>query len=145
MRVFDKVLLPNGANMIAIDTNILVRIVTNDSPEQVQQAAKLLNQNPVFISKTVILELEWVLRFSYQLNRDIIFTTLQKILTTDNFTIEQHSTVERALQWYQQGMDFADALHLAASLLEAEKFASFDKKLLKKAITLKTGVVIAEL
>lgn len=129
--------------MIAIDTNILVRIVTNDSPEQVQKAAELLSQNPVFISKTVILELEWVLRFSYQLNRDVIFATFQRILTTDNFTIEQHSRIEQALQWYQQGMDFADALHLAGSS-QAEKFASFDKKLIKKAKLLNTGVEITE-
>lgn len=124
--------------------NILVRIITNDRPEQVQQAVKLLSQQRIFIPKTVILELEWVLRFSYALNRSIIFTTLQKILTTDNFSIEQHSTIEKALQWYQQGMDFADALHLASSL-HADKFASFDKKLLKKAISLDTGVEIVEL
>jgi predicted nucleic-acid-binding protein len=130
--------------MIAIDTNILVRIVTNDSPEQVKQAVKLLREHSIFISKTVILELEWVLRFSYKLNRDVIATTLQKILTTQNFTIEQPLIIEHALQWYQQGMDFADALHLASSL-NAEKFASFDKKLLKKAIALKTGIEIFEI
>jgi predicted nucleic-acid-binding protein len=130
--------------MIAIDTNILVRIVTNDSPEQVKQAVKLLREHSIFISKTVILELEWVLRFSYKLNRDVIATTLQKILTTHNFIIEQPLIIEHALQWYQQGMDFADALHLASSF-DAEKFASFDKKLLKKAIALKTGIEIFEI
>ena len=130
--------------MIAIDTNILVRIVTNDSPEQVKQAVKLLREHSIFIPKTVILELEWVLRFSYQLNRSVIATTLQKILSTHNFVIEQALTVERALQWYQQGMDFADALHLAGSI-NADKFASFDKKLLKKAIALKTGIEILDI
>ena len=144
MRLLKKVLWLIGENMIAIDTNILVRIVTNDNPEQVQQTVKLLRNHPIFISKTVILELEWVLRFSYDLNRTIIATTLQKILTTDNFTIEQQSTLEQALQWYQQGMDFADALHLASSL-HADKFASFDKKLLKKATVLNTGIEIFEL
>lgn len=130
--------------MIAIDTNILVRIVTNDNPEQVKQAVKLLREHSIFISKTVILELEWVLRFSYKLNRDVIATTLQKILTTQNFTIEQALVIEQALQWYQQGMDFADALHLASSL-NTKKFASFDKKLIKKAIALKTGIELFEI
>jgi predicted nucleic-acid-binding protein len=129
--------------MIAIDTNILVRLVTNDAPEQTQRAAKLLHRQPVFISKTVILELEWVLRFSYALERAIILATVQKILVTDNFTVEHRTAIEQALQWYAQGMDFADALHLASSL-HTDTFVSFDKKLIKKATMLKIGVVLVE-
>jgi predicted nucleic-acid-binding protein len=80
--------------MIAIDTNILVRIVTNDHPEQVQVAVNFLfNNKAIFISKTVILELEWVLRYSYKLDRKVIFNTIQKIFSTDNFHIEQHLVV----------------------------------------------------
>lgn len=49
-------LLLNGVLMIAIDTNILVRIVTNDDPKQAQRAVDLLQQQVVFIAKTVLLE-----------------------------------------------------------------------------------------
>jgi predicted nucleic-acid-binding protein len=129
--------------MIAIDTNILVRIVTNDDPVQAQRATNILQKHAIFISKTVLLELEWVLRFSYALERTIILSTLQKILTTDNFTIEQNSAIEQSLQWYEKGMDFADALHLASSL-HAEKFVSFDKKLIKKATRLKVELALLE-
>ena len=129
--------------MIAIDTNILVRIVTNDEPEQALRAANILNNHAIFISKTVILELEWVLRFSYALKRTIILSTLQQILATDGFTIEQSSTIEQSLQWYEKGMDFADALHLASSL-HAEKFVSFDKKLIKKASELNIDLDLLE-
>jgi predicted nucleic-acid-binding protein len=132
-----------GAKVISIDTNILVRLVTNDAPEQVQRAAKLLQDNTIFVTKTVILELEWVLRFSYALERSIILATVQKILTTDNFTVEHCAVIEQALHWYEQGMDFADALHLAGSL-QADKFASFDKKFRNKAIALKTDVMLVE-
>ena len=59
-----KALLQNGEIMIAIDTNVLVRIVTNDQPEQARRAAILLLNQPVFISKTVILGVGWVLRHS---------------------------------------------------------------------------------
>ena len=135
--------MQNGDKMIAVDTNILVRIVTNDQPEQAQRAARLLLNQAVFISKTVILELEWVLRHSYKLDRKVIFATLQNILATHNFTVEQRSTIEQALLWYEQGMDFADALHLACSL-HADKFVSFDKKLIKKAISLNTGMNLIE-
>ena len=129
--------------MIAIDTNILVRIVTNDDPDQAHRAATILQNHPIFISKTVILELEWVLRFSYSLERTIILATLQKILATDSFTIEQSSAIEQSLQWYKKGMDFADALHLSCSL-HADKFVSFDKKLIKKASELNIGLVLLE-
>ncbi len=70
--------------MIAIDTNILVRIVTNDDPVQAQRATNILQNHAIFISKTVLLELEWVLHFSYALERTMIASTLQKILTTDS-------------------------------------------------------------
>ena len=129
--------------MISVDTNILVRLVTNDDPEQVQRAAKLLQGNEILVTKTVILELEWVLRFTYKLDRSIILATVQKILATVNFTVEQNRAVEQALHWYEEGMDFADALHLASSL-HADKFASFDKKFRNKASALKTGVMLVE-
>ncbi len=116
--------------MLAIDTNILVRIVTNDDPDQVQRAADLLSRHTVFIAKTVLLELEWVLRYCYALERPIILATLQKIIATDSFTVEQNAAVASALQWYGQGLDFADALHLACSL-QADQFASFDNKFIK--------------
>lgn len=135
--------MQNGEIMIAVDTNILVRIVTNDQPEQARRAALLLLNQSVFVSKTVILEVEWVLRYSYKLDRKVIFSTIQNILAIHNFTVEQHSTIEQALLWYEQGMDFADALHLACSL-HADNFVSFDKKLIKKAISLNAGINLIE-
>ncbi len=127
--------------MIAIDTNVLVRIVTNDEPEQARRAAEVLQQDAVFIAKTVILELEWVLRYCYELERSVIEGALQKILATDNFTIEHNTAVSQALLWYGQGMDFADALHLSSNLL-VNQFASFDRKLINKAAELDTRVVV---
>lgn len=48
------------------------------------------------------------------------------------------------VNWHQQGMGFADALHLASSL-NAKKFASFDKKFLKKAKVLNTGLEMPDI
>lgn len=117
--------------MIAIDTNILVRLVTNDDPTQAQRITSLLQDRAVFIPKTVFLELEWVLRFSYVLDRQIILSTLKKIVSTENFTIENITTIEQAIQCYEQGLDLADAMHLASSQ-HADQFLSFDEKLIKK-------------
>jgi len=127
--------------MIAVDTNILVRIVTNDEPDQALRATELLQDNPVFIAKTVLLELEWVLRYCYKLDQSIIASTLEKILTTQSFTVEHHAAISQALHWYRQGMDFADALHLASSD-HINKFASFDRKLINKAKTIASPVIL---
>jgi predicted nucleic-acid-binding protein len=51
--------------MIAIDTNIIVRLLTQDDLSQYKKAYNLLNKYEVFITETVILETEWVLRFAY--------------------------------------------------------------------------------
>jgi len=49
--------------MLAVDTNLLVRIVANDDPEQVRRATSLFETERIFVPKTVLLETEWVLRY----------------------------------------------------------------------------------
>ena len=51
--------------MIAIDTNLIVRYLTGDHPEQSLRARSLIDGRPVFAAVTVILEVEWVLCSTY--------------------------------------------------------------------------------
>jgi len=118
--------------MLAVDTNLIVRIVTNDDPDQVRRAVALFEHERIFIAKTVLLEVEWVLRFSYQLPRETIAATLRKVIGLGNVSLENPHEVSIALDWFEQGLDFADALHLASSS-RAERFATFDRKLAKLA------------
>jgi predicted nucleic-acid-binding protein len=123
--------------MIAIDTNILVRFLTNDDASQAIRAAKLIEEHPVLIPKTVFLETEWVLRYAYKLNRAIISAAFEKTLGLDEIRVEDIDVVTKAIFWYKSGLDFADALHLSSSH-QAKKFASFDRnfvKQVKKIIT----------
>jgi len=53
--------------MIAVDTNVLVRLLTGDDPAQTQRAVELFAQESILIPKTVLLETEWVLRYRYEL------------------------------------------------------------------------------
>ena len=55
--------------MLSVDTNVVVRLLTADDPKQFRAAEALFAAGPVWISKTVILETEWVLRDSYRLKR----------------------------------------------------------------------------
>ena len=126
--------------MVAVDTNVLVRFLTRDDVAQAKRAAELIGSSEVWVAKTVLLETEWVLRSAYKFTREQIAGALQTAAGLENIRLEDPVTVEHALKWFDGGLDFADALHLA-SLGEAERFATFDAKLAKKARKL-TGVEI---
>lgn len=119
--------------MIAIDTNLLVRYITNDDPLQARQAlAVLAAQEAVFVSRTVLLELEWVLRAAYGLPREAIEHALLTILGLPSVVPEHPTQIALALEGYRQGLDFADALHYTAAE-QARALLTFDKKMLRRA------------
>ncbi len=125
--------------MIAIDTNVVVRIVTQDDPEQAKAARKLVEQaDRLWLPKTVLLETEWVLRHCYSLSREVILLTFWKLLGYRPLRAEARDAVQQALEWYAAGLDFADALHLA-SCSDTDRFATFDKRFAKVARRLDEG------
>lgn len=99
--------------MIAFDTNLLVRALVADNPEQVAVVRRLIAGDTVFVSRTVLLETEWVLRARYKKTRAELHEFFTALLETDNTVIETSEAVGNAIDWYAQGADFADALHLA--------------------------------
>lgn len=120
--------------MIALDTNIVVRLLADDDPHQSRRAAELLEDNAVFVPLTVLLETEWVLRSVYALERDAVLLGLRNFLGLRNVTAEATGRVVRALSWYEDGLDFADALHVASAIDSgAEAFATFDTGLRRLA------------
>jgi predicted nucleic-acid-binding protein len=112
--------------MIALDTNILVRVVTADDPAQLEAALTVMRSDSLWVCKTVLLETEWVLRYSYKLSREAILASLRGILGYRALQVESRVAVLRALSLYEKGMDFADACHLTSSA-DAEHFATFDR------------------
>jgi len=118
--------------MLAVDTNLVVRLLASDDMLQTRRAAALFASEQIFISKTVLLESEWVLRFSYELPPKVILQALRNIVGLPNVMVEQQREIAEALNGFEQGLDFADALHLASSR-RAGRFATFDKKLIKRA------------
>lgn len=118
--------------MIAIDTNVLVRLLTGDDPAQTQRAAELFAQESILIPKTVLLETEWVLRYSYELPSTVIVAAFRKVLGLPQVTAEDGAALVEALARYGESMDFADALHLAC-VRKADEFATFDIRLKKRA------------
>jgi predicted nucleic-acid-binding protein len=122
--------------MISIDTDIIVRVLTGDDPGQARRAVQLFEKNDIYISKTVILETEWVLRYAYGIDPDTIITGFQKLFGLHNVTIEDSWAILQALNWHKEGLDFADALHMASSL-RSSHFATFDKNLIRRSSKIK--------
>lgn len=118
--------------MLAVDTNLIVRLLTNDDAAQTRRVAAFFASEQIYLSKTVLLESEWVLRFSYELPPNVILQALRKLVGLPNVVLEQQREVAEALDGFEQGLDFADALHLAGSR-RAGRFATFDRKLIKRA------------
>jgi len=118
--------------MLAVDTNLIVRLVINDDPQQVERAVKVFQSRAIFIPKSVLLETEWVLRYSYSLDRATIERSIHNIIRLPNVTVEDEGQVSCALSWYADGIDFADALHLASSA-GARRFMTFDEKFVKRS------------
>ena len=117
--------------MIALDTNMLVRALVSDNPAQVDVVRRVMAANTVFISRTVLLETEWVLRTFYKKTRAQFQEFLGALLETDNTVVEAADTVSHARDWYAQGADFADALHLSAC--DTAVMHTFDRDFCKAA------------
>jgi len=121
--------------MISVDTNILVRILTKDNELQYRKAMALFENNDIFISDTVILETEWVLRYAYDFSRSDIHRALLHLCGLPQVNLAHPQQIAKALTWHQDGFDFADALHLASSNAQ-DSFATFDQALIKKSAQL---------
>jgi predicted nucleic-acid-binding protein len=122
--------------MRALDTNVLARFFVDDADDS--QAAK---QRPAavealaersFVSVTVVLELEWVLRGFYELPPRDVSRVLRALASIEHITVEDRDAVLAAVDAFDKGLDFSDALHLARSS-RASAFATFDQRLAKRA------------
>ncbi|MCB0014603.1 MAG: type II toxin-antitoxin system VapC family toxin [Anaerolineales bacterium] len=117
--------------MIALDTNVIVRLLTNDDEQQARVAAALVTESQIYLTKTVLLETVWVLSYAYDLDRTAILDALRRLLGLPNLVTEEATTVRQVLAWYEAGADFADALHVA-SAIRSSGFATFDRKLVNR-------------
>jgi len=108
--------------VIAIDTNVLLRLFVRDHPEQVSAAIKLLSgagPASVRISTVVLAELVWTLERRYRVGKPELIGTIQNLLSRSELEIEGRGAVMTAIRWYQVGRaDFPDYL-IAALNLEA--------------------------
>jgi predicted nucleic-acid-binding protein len=124
--------------MIALDTNVLVRLLTNDNPAQAKAAQLALddalrNGQQVWVSLLVLCELVWVLQGLYGYSKPQILLAFNALLGFAGLEVQQHTLVRAAVDVYQlANADFADVLLGLSSLQKgADTVLTFDKKTAK--------------
>ncbi|PHS15335.1 MAG: PIN domain nuclease [Kangiella sp.] len=126
--------------MIGVDTNIIIRFLTRDDELQYNKAFSIFNSNEVFISDTVILETEWVLKYAYEfLPKDICLAFIN-LFGLKNVHLTNPRFIFQAIEWHKLGLDFSDALHLA-HYQQYKVLYTFDKKFSSKAEKLTSCLV----
>ena len=116
--------------MLGVDTNVIIRYLTGDDPHQAAEARAVIGQQAVFVPRTVLLEVEWVLRGVYDMPPEGIILALRAFAGLPGVVVEDAGLVAKAMDWAEAGMDFADALHLVAAG-ECEGFLTFDKRFVR--------------
>jgi len=117
----------------AVNTNVLARFYLRDDATQGRIAADLLSAGDVFVPKTVVLELEWVLRYVAGQPEDKVTECLAHLIALPGVTVEDRDEIETALGHCRNGIDFADALHLAASKACTELLTFDDRGYARRA------------
>lgn len=118
--------------MVAIDTNVLVRLLTGDHRAQSKASHKLFTAEAIYIPDSVLLETEWVLRAAFDLTRNEICTALRRVCGLRNVTVSDGQLIARVIDWHEAGFDFADAFHLALGQAQ-EAFRTFDAGFIRNA------------
>lgn len=120
--------------MIALDTNVLVRFLVQDDPEQARLATEAIDQLsdavPGFVSREVLVELVWVLERAFRLGRAEIAGALDGLLTSTELVIEGADEVGPAVELYRNdGFGFADLMIAgAARRAGASELVTFDRR-----------------
>ena len=122
--------------MRAVDTNVVARYYLRDDSAQSRIATGILAGGDVFVPKTVVLELEWVLRAVAGQPAGKVIACLAHLIALPGVTVEDHDAVETALDYCRRGIDFADALHLAASRTCTELLTFDDRGYARRAAKL---------
>jgi predicted nucleic acid-binding protein len=128
--------------MAALDTNVVVRLIVGDDPKQARAAEKLVAAESCTVAPSVLMECEWVLRGRYRLDAALIAASFRDLLAVQNIDALDPVLTQQALQGYEAGLDFADALH-AAQRRDGERFVTFDRQLARRAP--KAGVLAVSL
>ncbi|HEX8446397.1 MAG TPA: type II toxin-antitoxin system VapC family toxin [Sphingomonas sp.] len=114
--------------MKAADTNVVLRIITEDDEQQAALARAAMRNATLYVSLTVAIEVEWVLRSAYRWDRIRIANAMVILTELEGLHVEDALLVRWAAARLRKGADFADMIHLVA-VRNLPAFVTFDRKL----------------
>jgi len=123
--------------LIALDTNVLVRMLIEDDEKRAREVKKLIESvekkgQQIIILNEVLIETVWVLESVYECTREEIYRFLETLMRTSIFIFSEPQVMRNAIYQFKKGGDFADLVIVMQALYHhAKKIFSFDKKLQK--------------
>lgn len=127
--------------MIALDTNLLARLVLGDDAAQMERVAMMLeSENTFFVPISVSLELAWVLGSQGVAKSDIV-DAIKSLRGLSKVRWQEGDALDHALKLATAGLDMADALHLALSK-GCDSLQTFDAKFTARAQLQNTQPVV---
>ncbi len=120
-----------------LDTNVLLRLVVADEPEQTRAAEKAVREaagagTPLLVNLMVLCEFAWVLRRSFGYPKAEIADSIDTLANSPALALQEPALVARATAWLRQGGDFADAVIAGLNRnLGADTTLTFDKAALR--------------
>jgi predicted nucleic-acid-binding protein len=114
----------------AVDTNVVIRFLVDDTPSEAKRARALFETHRIHLAESVLLETEWVLRAVYGFSSAEISAALRSLLRLANVCVDDRATIFQVLDWFDGGLDFADALHYVRG--SGLDFKTFDRKFISR-------------
>ncbi len=121
--------------MTALDTNVLVRYLTQDDEAQFQKVLKMLNRKRAhfFVCDLVLAETDWVLRSLYDWTCEDVADAFSRLITIHNLVFENENRLRASLKALREGADLADELIIRSCRDQGAKaFATFDKGIIRR-------------
>lgn len=117
--------------MLAVDSDVLIRLITRDNAAQSRRAARLFQTHEIELSRTVLLETARILAESFGFERERVLDALQAVAGLPGVRVENAREVSRAIELSRAGLDFAEAMHIACN--STRVFVTSDEQLYRRA------------
>jgi predicted nucleic-acid-binding protein len=117
------------SELISLDTNIVLRAVLNDVPKQANLALKLIDEQQVYITDVVLIEVVFVLEKVYRYERAVIEGLLRRIITLPNMVISWYLPDLLPLYARQPALSIVDCYAATETRAFKNELQTFDKKL----------------
>jgi predicted nucleic-acid-binding protein len=129
--------------LLAVDTNVLARALVSDGSTQALRCRQCFSDNDVFVSDTVLLETEWLLRSRMGVAREQINDLFAALIASERTHLSEPERIADVIEAHRNGMDFADAMHLLCAA-NCRAFATYDNDLKKHASAIPGAIAVIE-